>query len=138
MGAMFEQQQWTWDDFATTDATSGYLIPIILPEGSLVEILEFGVNAKTTYAAADTNYQTFTLCNAAGSTIAAVANGPSSGGLAIGPAVVTGVNEAPTAATKVIDCSSGPVAVYVKTSATGNGRAMVGISGWIKYRRKRA
>lgn len=138
MGSMFEQQQWTWDDFATTDATTGYVIPVILPEGSLVEILELGINAKTNYAAQDTNYQTFSLCDNAGNVIAAVANGPATGGLAIGPAVVTGIDTSMTAAYATIDCSDGPVAVYVKTAATGAGRAMVGVSGWIKYRRKRA
>jgi urocanate hydratase len=98
----------------------------------LWHITEFGVNASTSYAAQDTNYQTFYLKDASGNTIASVANGPSSGGLAIGPTVVTGVDTAMDGSYDDIDCSSANKTVYVSTAATGNGRAMVKIMGWIK------
>lgn len=123
---------WTWDDYATTDETNGYKIPITLPSGYLWHITEFGVNAGTSYAAQDTNYQTFYLKDSSGNTIASVANGPATGGLAIGPTVVTGVDTAMDGSYDDIDCSSANKTVYVSTAATGNGRAMVKIMGWIK------
>jgi hypothetical protein len=123
---------WFWDDFATTDETSGYKIAITLPSGYLWHFTEFGVNAGTNYAAQDTNYQTFYLKDSSGNTIASVANGASSGGLAIGPAVVTGVDTAMDTSYDDIDCSSANKTVYVTTAATGAGRAMVKIHGWVK------
>jgi hypothetical protein len=115
------------DSYATTDATSGYGYSILLPAGPVWRIDKFYVLAQTTYAAQDTNYQTFTLCDASGNGIASVANGPATGGLAIGPAVVTGVDSTMTSTYQYIDCSSSAAAIYVKGAATGNGRAMVGL-----------
>ncbi len=124
--------EWVWDDFATTDESSGYKVGIMLPSGYVWKITEFGVNAKTAYAAQDTNYQTFTLSDSSGNAIASVANGSSTTGLAIGPTVVTGVDTSMAAAYDDIDCSTANKMVYVSTAATGNGRAMLGIKGWIK------
>lgn len=132
------QERWAWDNFATTDASSSYVVPIVLPEGHLCRITEFGVNAMTNYAAQDTNYQTFSLCDKSGNVIATVANGPSATGLAIGPLVTTGIDTDMDDDYATIDCTDGPVAVYVKTAATGAGRAMERVSGWIKYSRVRA
>ena len=115
------------DSFATTDASSGYKYPILLAEGYIWTIDTFFVQAQTNYAAADTNYQTFTLADSSGNAIASVANGPATGGLAIGPAVVTGTDESMTAAYQDIDCTDGAGTVYVYTAATGAGLAMLGI-----------
>ena len=124
--------------FATTYETSGYLAAVALPEGGVWEITEFGVNAATTYAAQNTNYQTFSLKDSSNNTIASVANGTSTTGLAIGPLVVTGIDTTMVAAYKNIDCTSAPKTVYVSTAATGNGRAMIGVSGWFKAILKRS
>lgn len=132
------QERWVWDDFATTDASSGYLVPIVLPEGHLCRITEFGVSAMTTYAAQNTDYQTFSLCDNEGNVIATVANGPAATGLAIGPLVTTGIDTAMDDDYATIDCTDGPVAIYVKTEATGAGRAMVRVCGWVKYIHERA
>jgi hypothetical protein len=36
------------------------------------------------------------------------------------------------AAYKRIDCTTEEKTVYISCAATGNGRAMVGVSGWIR------
>jgi len=123
---------WVWDNFATTDASSGYKIGMVLEQGYIWKIEQFGVQAKTTYAAQDTNYQTFYLKDASGNTIASVANGPASSGLAIGPAVATGVDDSMDASYQYIDATDAEGVVYVTTEATGNGRAMLGVHGWVK------
>ena len=115
------------DSFATTDASSGYKYPFLLPEGYVWRIDSFHVQAQTNYAAADTNYQTFYLADASGNNIASVANGPATGGLAIGPAVATGIDETMTSTYQYIDCTSAAAAIYAYTAATGGGLAMLGV-----------
>ena len=115
------------DSFATSDASSGYKYPIVFPKGYVWCIDSFFVLAHTNYAAAATHYQTFTLADASANNIASVANGPSSGGLAIGPAVATGIDETMTAAYKYIDCTAEAKTCYVFTAATSNGLAMIGL-----------
>lgn len=125
--------QWFADDFATTDESNKYYSPITLPEGYIWRIDKFLVHAKTNYIAVDTNYQTFLLCDSSGNVIATVANGSSTTGVAIGPEVVTGIMEAAdmTSTYQYIDCTSAEKTIYVKTAATGSGRAMLGICGTV-------
>lgn len=129
---MYQRQfDWTWDDFATSDYTNGYKVAVVLPAGFIWRIDNMFVTAKTTYAAVDTNYQTFTLYDSSGNGICSIANGPATGGLAIGPTVTTGTTSTMTTAYKYIDCSSAAKTVYVGTASTGGGLAMVGIRGSI-------
>jgi len=123
------QFDWSWDDYATTDESSGYKVAVVLPAGFIWRIDNMFVVAKTTYAAVDTNYQTFTLYDSSGNGICSIANGPATGGLAIGPTVTTGTTSTMTTAYKYIDCSSAGKTVYIGTAATGGGRAMLGIRG---------
>jgi len=115
------------DSFATTDESSGYKYPIWLPSGYIWRMDTFAVMAQTNYAAADTNYETFTLYDSSGNAVASVANGSSTGGLAIGPAVVTGVDTSMTSTYQYIDCSDAAKAMYVAAAATGSGLAMLGL-----------
>lgn len=125
------QFNWTWDDFATTDESSGYKVPVILPAGYVWKIENMFIQAKTSYAAQDTNYETFTLYDASGNGICSVANGDATSGLAIGPTVATGTTSTMTSAYQYIDCRSAAGVVYVGVAATGSGRAMVGVQGCI-------
>jgi fermentation-respiration switch protein FrsA (DUF1100 family) len=120
-----------WDDFATTDDATGYKVAITLPSGAIWRIDSMYIHSKTNYAAADTNYQTFTLYDSSGNAICAIANGSSTTGVAIGPTVVTGATSTMTAAYKYVDCRAAAKTVYLGTSATGIGRAMVGINGCV-------
>ena len=125
---MYQRQfETTADSFATADASSGYKYPILLPEGYIWRVDQFLMTAQTTYAAADTNYQTFYLADASANNIASIANGPATGGLAIGPLVATGIDESMTSTYKYIDCTSAAAAVYVYTAATGSGLEMLGL-----------
>ena len=125
---MYQRQfETSADSFATSDASSGYKYPILLPEGYIWRIDQFLMSAHTTYVAVNTSYQTFTLYDASGNAIASIANGPATGGLAIGPLVATGIDESMTSTYKYIDCTSAAAAIYVLTAATGNGLAMVGL-----------
>jgi hypothetical protein len=124
---MYQRQfEQTWDSFATTDETNGYRIPFLLPSGYIWRIDKLLVQAQTNYAAQDTNYETFTLYDSSGNGICAVANGPATGGLAIG-AHATGVTTTMTSAYQYIDARAADSYVYAKCAATGSGRAMVGI-----------
>ena len=125
---MYQRQfETSADSFATSDATNGYLYPILLPEGYIWRIDTFFVLAATNYVAVNTSYQTFTLQDASGNDIASVANGPATGGLAIGPAVATGIDEVMTSTYQYINCTDNAVAINVVTAATGSGLAMVGL-----------
>ena len=115
-----------WDSFATADASSGYRIPFYLEKGYNWRIDTLLIQAQTNYVAVDTSYQTFTLYDSSDNAIAEVANGPATGGLAIG-ASATGVTTTMTAAYKYVDCSQAANYVYLKTAATGSGLAMTGI-----------
>jgi len=115
---------------ATTDGGDAEQYTIPLPKGQIWRIDEFGVVAGTNYAAADTSYQTFYLKDSSGNTIASIANGPAASGLAIGP-VATGKTTTMTAAYKLVDARTATTYVYVDTVATGSGRAMIHVSGWV-------
>ena len=123
---MFEQ---AWDSFATTDSdynTTGLRIPFYLPEGFIWRIDRLVIQAETDYAVSNTVYQTFTLYNSSGNALAQVANGPTAGGLAIGPNA-TGVTSTITSTYQYIDCRTAASYVYVKTASTSTGVEMVGV-----------
>lgn len=129
---MYQQHfEWVADDFATSDYTNGYKYPVVLPSGYVWRVDAFYVQAQTNYAAVDTNYQTFTLYDSSGNGIASVANGSSTTGVAIGPAVVTGVDSTMTSTYQYIDCTSAAGTLYVGTASTGAGLAMVGVRGCV-------
>jgi len=126
------------DSFNTTDASSGlrYKLEPPLKAGYQYEVIKFGVHANTSYAAQDTNYNTFTLYDEDGNAIASVAGGPATGGLAIG-AHNTGKDTTPTSPYHRVDCSGADEYLYVMLANTGVGRAMNGIGFFCELQRRR-
>lgn len=126
MGYAQERFEVAWDDFATSNETSGYRIGFVLPEGAVWRIDNFYVLAQTQYVAVDSNYQTFTLYDTDGNGICSVANGPAATGLAIN-AYGSGKTSTMTSAYEFVDATDGDAYVYVGTAATSSGLSMVGI-----------
>jgi hypothetical protein len=119
------------DDASTTYYTTGYARNIVLPVGYLWEVTAFAVSAATDYAAQDTNYNTVTLYDSSGNSIAAVANGPSSGGLDFDANPATGADSSITAGYKRIDCSAAAGYLRIVTTITGAGRVHTGLTAHV-------
>ena len=115
------------DDASTAYYTSGYFRTIPLPIGYLWEVTGFEVSAATDYAAQDTNYNTVTLTDSSGNSIASAANGPESTGVDFDVNPATGIDSSMTAGYKRIDCSAAAGYLKVTTAITGAGRTHVGL-----------
>lgn len=119
---------------ATTEQT--YRVPIVLDNGYVYEFQEMWILSSTSYAAQDTNYNTFTLYDPSGNVIAVVANGPASTGLAIGYGGA-GTTTTATSAYKYIDASDTAKVPYISAVPTGDGRAMSHVTVLTKWKRLR-
>lgn len=113
----------SWASTASMGTTGGYKLGIPLKAGWRYKVSKFYVQAYTTYAAVDTNYNVYVLRNSSGYAIASVANGPATGGLAIGPTVLTGICTSFTDAYENIEATSDTF-VYVDAEQVGVGLAV--------------
>lgn len=125
------------DGAVTTYHTSGYFHVIPLPAGYVYEVTKLAVSAATDYAAQDTNYNTVSVTDASGNSIASVANGPSSGGLDFDVNPATGVDSSMAAAYAKVDASNTASYLKVTCVATGAGRVQVGLRAWVYIKRHR-
>lgn len=112
------------------DAVGNYRRSILLEAGFEWEVVDFRIVAATNYTAA-TDFYKFYLKDSDNNIIATVAET-----LGVNPA--TGLDDAPVAAYKSIDCKSAADYLYVVPVQSGVGLAMIGVRAIVRLKQKRA
>ena len=118
------------------DEDAKYRCVLYIPQGKAVEVISARLGADTDTAVHNTTYNTFYLQkndkSAATAVICSLANGPTSGGIAINQTPVA--MSAPTAAYKVVGSSSAATYIYFGSVKTSTGQAVPSLMLILEYR----